>query len=132
MTIAAALSSPIHLSVATAQTSEPAAVFADVLALTRRAVTSHWLVGRPEWTGSTASWERVAAEARGLTRCWPPLAEARGSIEQAHRLFERARRQGDDAHALFREHKRLLGEAEQRLAVAEQCSRIVREAPPPR
>jgi len=107
-------------------------VFADALAITRRALTSHWLVGRPEWNASGASWERAAATAGGLTRCWPPVAEARASIERAHGLFERAPRRGPDAHALFEEHKRLLDVAEQRVSVAERCWRAVRAPPSPR
>ena len=119
----------LAFAAALAQTTEPAAVFADVLALTRRAVTSHWLVGRPEWKAAAASWERVAADGRGLTRCWPPLAEARESIERAHGLFERARRQGDDAYALFQEHKRLLAAAEPRIGAAERCFQAVQDTP---
>lgn len=103
--------------------SEPPGVFADVLALTRRAVTSHWLVTRPEWTAAAARWERVAPQAPALGRCWPPLADARSSIEDAHRLFERARRQEPDAYALFEEHKRLLVAAGRRIADADRCSR---------
>ena len=113
--------------------AEPPAVFADVLALTRRAVTSHWLVTRPEWRSAAQRWEQVSAglapDARGLEQCWPPLAEARGSIAEAHRLFERARRLGDDAHALHEEHKRLLGDAARRLDVAERCYRAFRQTP---
>jgi hypothetical protein len=127
--VVATLSSSIHARGAEAQAVEPRAltVFADALALARRAVTSHWLVGQPEWTAAAASWKRLAGklapDVRGLRRCWAPVAEARGSIEQAHRLFERARQLGDDAYALFDEHKRLLGVADRRLGVAERCYR---------
>lgn len=99
--------------------------FKRVLALTRDALSNHFLVAKESWKGSeeilAKSSRDSSPEGKQLAECWPPLRVARQKIVLAHQKFLSVMRPRPDAPAILQVHRVLLNDAKLALDKAASC-----------